>query len=94
MIFLLVSFLAILGAVIAVGLGVGGLVHWLIPEIDLGMAILIGTVMSGFAIHVFVRLVRSFTQFEAALLNAYEEDDDPSEATVLPRQSKRRRRCS
>ena len=31
----------------AIGLGVGGLLHWLVPAIDLGMATLIGVVTLG-----------------------------------------------
>ena len=44
--FLLMVFLS-MGVWIAIGLGVGFLLHWLVPTIDLGMATLIGVVTLG-----------------------------------------------
>jgi hypothetical protein len=44
--FLLMVFLS-MGVWLAIGLGVGCLLHWLVPAIDLGMATLIGVVTLG-----------------------------------------------
>ena len=44
--FLLMVFLS-MGVWMAIGLGVGFLLHWLVPAIDLGMAALIGVVTLG-----------------------------------------------
>ena len=44
--FLLMVFLS-MGVWMAIGLGVGGLLHWFVPAIDLGMATLIGVVTLG-----------------------------------------------
>ena len=44
--FLLMVFLS-MGVWMAIGLGVGFLLHWLVPAIDLGMATLIGVVTLG-----------------------------------------------
>src|SRR5215475_4955504 len=44
--FLLMVFLS-MGVWMAIGLGVGVLLHWLVPAIDLGMATLIGVVTLG-----------------------------------------------
>jgi hypothetical protein len=41
---------------IALGSVTGFLLHWLMPSVDLGMAILIGLVASGLAIHFFARI--------------------------------------
>ena len=44
--FLLMVFLS-MGVWMAIGLGVGFLLHWLVPAIDVGMATLIGVVTLG-----------------------------------------------
>lgn len=64
-----------MGLVVALGLGVGQFVLRLLPSIELGMATLPATVMSGIAIHLFVGLVRAFTDFHVftALDRADEE---------------------
>jgi hypothetical protein len=43
--------------VIGVGLGIGFLLRWLIPAIDLGIGTLIGVVATGIAMFIFVRIL-------------------------------------
>ena len=77
----------------AIGLGVGFLLHWLVPAIDLGMATLIGVVTLGGC---FLWLSRIST-----LEALYGHDDiawsEPTQSTaphadLRPAQRKRRRR--
>ena len=88
--FLIMVFLS-MGVWIAIGLGVGFLLHWLVPAIDLGMATLIGVVTLGGC---FLWLSRIST-----LEALYGHDDiDQSESTwstppaAEPRPSRRKRR--
>jgi hypothetical protein len=52
----LVLYLIILVLLLGVGVGVGFVLHWLIPGVDMGLAILIGVITSGMAIHFYGRL--------------------------------------
>lgn len=42
---------------LGVGIGVGFLLHWLLPAIDLGSGVLIGVVATGLTLHFFGRLL-------------------------------------
>ncbi len=57
----LVGFLlifCIIGAILlVVGLGIGFLLHWLIPAVDLGVGTLIGVVTLGFTAQLFARVM-------------------------------------
>lgn len=53
---------------LAIAGGVGFLLHWLIPSIDTGMALLIGLVLTGMTFHFFSRLLST--------LQTYQEDND------------------
>ena len=68
----LVGFLlifCIIGAILlVVGLGIGFLLHWLIPTVDLGIGTLIGIVTLGFTARLFARIMS---------LPLGEIDDDP-----------------
>lgn len=88
--FVIMVFLS-MGVWMTVGLGVGFLLHWLIPAIDLGMGTLIGVVTLGGC---FLWLSRIST-----LEALYGHDDiDQSDATwstapeAEPRSSRRKRR--
>ena len=37
---------------IALGVGIGFLLHWIVPAIDVGMGVLIGVVATGFSIYI------------------------------------------
>lgn len=58
---LLLGFLlifSIIGIVLlGVGAGIGFLLHWLIPAVDLGVGILIGVITIGFTAQLFARIV-------------------------------------
>lgn len=41
---------------IALGIGIGFLLHWIVPAIDVGMGVLIGVVATGFSIYFFGRI--------------------------------------
>ena len=41
---------------IALGVGIGFLLHWIVPAIDVGMGVLIGVVATGFSIYFFGRI--------------------------------------
>ena len=78
---------------IAIGLGVGCLLHWLVPAIDLGMATLIGVVTLGGC---FLWLSRIST-LEALYGHDDSEPSDPTWSTTpqaewRPAHRKRRRR--
>ncbi len=41
---------------IALGIGIGFFLHWILPAVEIGMSILIGVVASGFSLHFWIRL--------------------------------------
>jgi hypothetical protein len=89
--FLLVYLLINLG-LIALGVGIGFLLHRLLPAVDLGTAILIAEVATGFSIHYFVRLLW-FSEFLE--LPRYEFDDSPPVRVyplASPRSGRKRKR--
>ncbi|MFN8492417.1 MAG: hypothetical protein U0350_32750 [Caldilineaceae bacterium] len=53
----LFMYLLIKGLLLAVGIGVGLLLHWLMPAIELGMGVLIGVVTTGISVYFFTRLM-------------------------------------
>jgi len=53
----LVIFLLIMGVLVGFGMGVGVLVHWLMPAIDVGIGTLMGVVATGFSLLFFGRLM-------------------------------------
>ena len=56
---LLFIYVVIKGLLLAVGIGVGFLLHWLIPAIELGMGVLIGVVTTGLSAHFFGRTMNT-----------------------------------
>ena len=66
----LLIYLVILVLLLSVGVGVGFVLHWLIPGVDMGLAILIGVIASGLAIHFYGRLTGLFEGAELL-------DDEP-----------------
>ena len=53
----LTIFLLIMGVLVGFGMGVGVLVRWLMPAIDVGVGTLIGVVATGFSLLFFGRLM-------------------------------------
>ncbi len=78
---LLFVYLVLNLGLIAVGVGIGFLLHWMLPSVDLGTAILIAVVSTGFSIHYFVRLLR-FSEFLES--PRYEYDDNLPPVRVYP----------
>ena len=88
--FLIVVFLS-MGVWIAIGLGVGFLLHWFVPAIDVGMGTLIGVVTLGGC---FLWLSRIST-LEAFYGSDDLEWSDPTRSTApqaAPRPARQRRR--
>ncbi len=55
LVFLLI--VGVIGAVLlALGTGIGFLLHWLLPSVDLGIGILIGVITIGFTAQLFARI--------------------------------------
>ncbi len=54
---LLITFLVVNLGVIASGVGIGLLLHWVLPSVDLGEGILIGIVSTALSIHYFGRIL-------------------------------------
>lgn len=54
---LLITFLVVNLGVIASGIGIGFLLRWVLPSVDLGAGILIGVVSIGLSIHYFSRIL-------------------------------------
>ena len=54
---LLATFLAVNLGVIAFGVGIGLLLRWVLPAVDLGVGILVGVVSMGLSIHYFLRIL-------------------------------------
>ncbi len=53
----LTIFLLIIGVLVGFGMGVGVLMHWLVPAIDVGVGTLIGVVATGFSLLFYGRLM-------------------------------------
>ena len=75
---------------IALGIGIGFFLHWILPAVEIGMSILIGVVASGISLHFGIRLF--------AYLGDYTEEalfiEEMSEITPPPPRQKRQRRKS
>src|SRR6266542_4111766 len=53
----LLIFFAIGAVLIGIGAGVGFLLHWIVPSVDIGVGILIGVVTIGFTAQLFARVM-------------------------------------
>ncbi|MEJ7618201.1 MAG: hypothetical protein WKF30_14835 [Pyrinomonadaceae bacterium] len=56
MLWVVLVYLVINLFLLGLGLGLGFLLHWVLPAVDLGVGILIGVVTTGLATHFFLRL--------------------------------------
>jgi hypothetical protein len=82
--------------VIGVGLGIGFLLRWLVPAIDMGIGTLIGVVATGITMYIFVRvLALPLPDDEADEIDII---DTPqviiSSIEALPSRSRRKRKSS
>jgi hypothetical protein len=83
---LLLVYLLINLGLITVGVGIGFLLHRMLPSVDLGTGILIAVVATGFSIHYFIRLLW-FSEFLES--PRYDDDDDLPTVRVYPLRSPR-----
>ena len=72
---------------IALGIGIGLFLHWILPAVEIGMSILIGVIASGISMHFGIRLNNFLADYaEEALFM-----EEMSEITP-PRQKHQRRK--
>ena len=69
---LLTVYLLIHLGILASGVGIGLVLHWMMPSVELGTGILIGVVSTGLSVHSFFRLM-FFLEFQDF---PRDEDDD------------------
>ena len=60
---LFIVYLLIKAVLFGIGIGIGFLLHWMLPTVDLGLGILIGVVATGISFHFFTQLVNSLNEF-------------------------------
>jgi hypothetical protein len=60
---IIIVYLLIKIILLAVGVGIGFLLHWMLPAVDLGIGILIGVVATAIAVHYFMQLMASLNEF-------------------------------
>ncbi len=73
---LLVVFILINLGLITVGVGIGSLLHWMMPSIERGTNILISVVATGFSIHYFTGLLW-FSEYLELPRDEYEDELPP-----------------
>ncbi len=61
---MLILFLFILAALVGAGMGVGFLLHWIAPTIDMGIGTLIGVLAVALAFHFLGRLMAGVTEMQ------------------------------
>ena len=93
---LLGIFLLITLLLLGVGLGIGSLLHWLVPAVDLGMGMLIGVVTTGLALHLLARLIAVLERAEDDTHTELEAELRPirTQYEVIPRRRRSKRRQS
>jgi hypothetical protein len=85
----LLIYLIIKLVILGVGAAVGFLLHWLLPEVNLGTALLTGVVATGLSTHFFIRLMAVVQDFEA---DEHEERRPITLFAIEPPRTPRRRR--
>ena len=89
---LLLVYLLVKTVLIAVGIGIGFLLHWLVPSIDVGMGALIGVVATAFSIYLFARVSASADTDLAETPSPVTYIIDP--IPMPPQRGRRRKRSS
>ena len=74
---------------IALGIGIGFLLHWILPAVEIGMGIMIGVFVSGISIHFWIRMYSYLEDYaqEELFIEELSEITPPS-----PRQKHQRRK--
>jgi uncharacterized BrkB/YihY/UPF0761 family membrane protein len=67
--------------IVCLGTGIGFLLHWIMPTVELGIGILIGVVVTGFCLDLVARIISSYHSFV--------EDDEIDQTIVMPGRSRR-----
>jgi hypothetical protein len=80
------------GLLIVTGVGLGFLLHFLLPPVDLGMAILIGVVSAGFSFHLFLQFMETLSTFHDAHCDEHHEVELPEVFVTPPALRSRARR--
>ncbi len=75
---------------IALGIGIGLFLHWILPAVEIGMSILIGVVASGISLHFGIRLNNFLADYAEKALFI----EELSEITPPPPRQKHQRRKS
>ncbi|HSH81275.1 MAG TPA: hypothetical protein VLA19_22305 [Herpetosiphonaceae bacterium] len=93
---LLGIYLLITLVLLAVGLSIGSLLHWLVPTVDLGMGMLIGVVTTGLTLHLLARLVAVLERSEDDTQAELEAEIRPilTQYEIVPRRRRSKRRHS
>jgi hypothetical protein len=84
----------VLALVLGLGVGVGVIVHWWLPQIDLGLSTLIGLMAVIAALHVIGRILSAINEYrdEADFNEWLEEPEEPTAMTTSPLATNRPRR--
>jgi NhaP-type Na+/H+ or K+/H+ antiporter len=64
LILLLFIYLLLTAFLLAVGGGIGYLLHWLVPRLDLTVSVLTGVVASGISLHLIIKILLSVPTVE------------------------------
>ncbi len=93
---LLGIYVLIMLVLLGVGLGIGALLHWLVPAVDLGVGMLIGVVTTGLALHLLARLIAVLERSEDDIQTDVEAELRPilTQYEVIPRRRRPKRRHS
>ncbi len=75
---------------IALGIGVGFILHWILPAIEIGLSILIGVIASGISLYFGIRLNNFLADYAEEALFI----EEMSEVTPPPPRQKHQRRKS
>ncbi len=76
--------------IIALGIGIGFLLHWILPAVAIGMGILIGVVASGISLYFGIRIYNYFGDYADEVLFL----EDLEEIVPPPARKKRQQRKS
>ena len=75
---------------IALGIGIGFLLHWILPAVEIGMSILIGVFVSGISLHFWIRMYTYLDDYAQEELFM----EELSEITPPPPRQQRRKQKS
>ena len=81
MLTIIVFYLIVLVFIVGLGAGIGFLLNWMMPTVELGIGILIGVVATGFCLDLVGRLLNSYDSFV--------EDDEIDRIVFKPIRTRR-----